>query len=274
MGDKRVETGGSRVVAQPAFRDGPVPRQTIESVWIAEMRMCSFGKWPRQAAAGLLVLALAACATGPDAVPGMVTGAPAVSLNQEDYANEIESEYVLRAADTISVTVFREEQLSLEAVAISADGKISLPLLGSMNVAGKTPAAFENEVEQALGARYLQNPAVSVNVVKYGSHVVTVEGDVNTAGLYEFIPGTRLSGAIALAEGMDRTAKFDQVFVFRNGEEGREVARFDYDAVRSGTMLDPVLQPGDRVVVGTDGLTVAWQDFLKVVPLIGLFVRF
>ncbi len=36
-------------------------------------------------------------------------------------------------------------------------------------------------------------------------------------------------------------------------------------------MLDPVLEPGDRVVMGTDGLSVFWEDFLKALPAFGIF---
>jgi polysaccharide biosynthesis/export protein len=49
------------------------------------------------------------------------------------------------------------------------------------------------------------------------------------------------------------------------------VAKFDYAAVRQGAMLDPVLQPGDRVVMGTDGLSVFWADLLQALPVFGVF---
>ncbi len=238
------------------------------------MMICSVRKWSRRMAAGLIGLALAACASSPDALPGSVPSVTNAALNQQSYTNSVGETYILRSADIISVEVFREEALSLDAVTVSGDGRVSLPLLGSMQVAGLTPVEFENEVERALGARYLHNPAVSINIVRYGSHVVTVEGAVKAPGVYEFIPGTRLSGGISLAEGPDRIARLSQVAVFRDSPDGREVAKFDYAAVQAGTMIDPVLQPGDRIVLGTDGLTVFWQDFLKTVPLFGLFVRF
>ncbi len=49
------------------------------------------------------------------------------------------------------------------------------------------------------------------------------------------------------------------------------VAKFDYRQISQGTMMDPVLQPNDRVVVGTDGLSVFWQDLLKALPAFGIF---
>lgn len=221
-----------------------------------------------------LALGLTACGAGPVAAPGAVQSTPDAALGQQDYANGVQSNYVLRPADIISVNVFREEQLSLPEVAVGADGRISLPLIGAVQVGGLTPSELAAQVERALGARYLHNPAVAVNIVSYGSHLVTVEGAVKEAGVYQFVPGTRLSGGISLAQGPDRVAKLTEVVVFRDSPDGRSVARFDYKAVRSGAMIDPVLEPGDRIVVGTDGLNAFWQDFLKVVPLIGLFVRF
>jgi len=41
--------------------------------------------------------------------------------------------------------------------------------------------------------------------------------------------------------------------------------------VQQGTMHDPVLQPGDRVVMGTNGLSVFWEDLLKALPAFGVF---
>lgn len=221
-----------------------------------------------------LGLGVAACGAGPAAVPGVVQSTPTAALGQQDYDSSVKREYILRPADVISVSVFREEQLSLPEVTVGADGRIALPLIGTVEVAGLTPAQFAGQVERALGARYLHNPAVAINVVSYGSHLVTVEGAVKEAGVYEFVPGTRLSGGISLADGPERIAKLTEIAVFRDSPDGRSVARFDLQAVRAGTMIDPVLQPGDRIVVGTDSLNVFWQDFLKVVPLIGLFVRF
>jgi len=49
------------------------------------------------------------------------------------------------------------------------------------------------------------------------------------------------------------------------------IAKFDYAQVKQGAMLDPVLEPGDRVVMGTDGLSVFWEDLLKALPAFGVF---
>ena len=128
-------------------------------------------------------------------------------------------------------------------------------------------------ITQKLAGSYLRNPHVSVNVIQYASHRVTVEGAVEKRGVYEFKPGERLSSAIALAGGPSRVSRNEQVAVFRRLESGLAVAKFNYDAIQQGTMIDPVLLPGDRVVVGVDGLEQFWQDMLKSLPVFALFTR-
>ena len=215
----------------------------------------------------------AACATGPAAMPGVVNQTPVESLNQTNFASAVADDYVIRPSDVLQINVFREDALSLPSVAVAADGSISVPLLGSMNVAGQTLAAIEQNIERGLGARYLQNPEVAVNIITYASHVVTVEGAVESAGIYTFLPGTRMSGGISLAEGPERTARISDVAIFRETGGAMQIAKFDLRAVRAGTMLDPVLQPGDRIVVGTDGLSVLWQDALKALPAFAIFTQ-
>jgi len=163
--------------------------------------------------------------------------------------------------------------LSIEDMPISTEGMLSLPLLGAIKAEGLTTAELADTVTQRLANGVLQHPAVSVNVKQYGSHVVTVEGAVEKPGVYSYGPGARLSTAIALASGLNRVAKSSQVAVFRKTPQGIAIAKFDYGAVASGTMLDPVLEPGDRVVVGTSGLSQFWQDLLKALPAFALFTN-
>jgi polysaccharide export outer membrane protein len=101
-----------------------------------------------------------------------------------------------------------------------------------------------------------------------------VEGAVTESGVFEFTPGTRLSGGIALAKGPTRVADVREVAIFREGPSGTLIAKFDYAQVRAGGMMDPVLQPGDRIVVGTDNLSQTWQDILRALPAFGIFSQF
>lgn len=219
----------------------------------------------------LSAVGLAGCASTPEPRIGASVTQPRSDLGQDGYSFARPDVYLLRPTDKISVTVFREPDLSVETVRIGVEGNVSLPMLGSIPASGMTAKQFEQDLTRRFAALGLKSPLVSVNITDFASHLVTVEGAVEEPGVYSFQPGARLSTAIAMAAGPKRVAKVEQVAVFRESAEGIMVAKFDYQQVRQGTMLDPVLQPGDRVVMGTDGLSVFWEDLLKALPAFGVF---
>lgn len=216
---------------------------------------------------------LAGCVVEDQISPGMASSVPAPGQGQEGYEAAIGESYLLRPADRLSITVFREPDLSVPELTISAEGRVSVPLVGPVQAAGMTTDAFEQMLEQQLDERYLRSPDVAVNILEYASHVVTVEGAVSQPGIYPFTPGTRLTGGIALAAGPERVADVRDVAIFRQTPDGTMIAKFDYAQVRAGEMLDPVLHPGDRVIVGTDNLSQTWQDLLRALPAFGLFTQ-
>lgn len=214
---------------------------------------------------------LGGCASTPEPVIGAAVTQPRSDLGQAEYTYERPRTYDLRPADRISILVFREPDFSLPDVQIGVEGNVSMPMLGSIQAAGMTAKELEQDLTRRLTSAGIKSPMVSVNITKYASHLVTVEGAVETPGVYEFQPGARLSSAIALAQGPERTAKSSLVAVFRETQDGIMVAKFDYQQIMQGTMLDPVLEPSDRVVMGTNGLAVFWQDLLKALPAFGVF---
>ena len=223
------------------------------------------------AAALIAAFGVTGCASTPAPVIGAAVSQPRTDLGQGLYSQARPATYALRPSAQISVNVFREPDLSLAEVMLGVDGSVSLPLLGTIPAAGLTTRQLEQDIAQRLLAAGLRSPMVSVNIANYASHLVTVEGSVEDPGVYSFQPGSRLSSAIAMGGGPTRTAKTDQIAVFRESPDGVMIALFDYGQMRQGTMLDPVLAPGDRVVIGTDGLSVFYQDVLKTLPALGVF---
>jgi len=219
------------------------------------------------------VASLSACASTPDPLIGRAVSAPVADLGQSNFSVTRSTTYLLRPSDQISINVFREPDFSLDSVRVGVEGNVSLPMLGSIPAAGMTAAQFEADVTRRLAAAGLRTPLVSVNIAEYASHLVTVDGAVDSPGVFAFQPGARLSSAIAMSGGPERTAKTDQVAVFRETPNGVMVAKFDYGQISQGTMLDPILEPGDRVVMGIDGLSVFWQDFLRALPAFGVFAN-
>lgn len=220
-----------------------------------------------------LTFVMAACGATPRPNIGPVSNAPVAALGQAEYSDQIAETYLLRPADKIAIKVFREPDLSLDEVVISADGTVAIPMAGSIAATGKTTRQLGEDLHAALQGAGLRRPMVSVNIVEYSSHLVTVEGGVEEPGVYPFQPGARLSSAISLANGPSRVSKLSEVVIFRENDKGMAIALFDYQQVRQGTMIDPVIQPGDRIVVGISGLSQFWQDLIRALPAFGLFTN-
>ena len=235
------------------------------------MRRAQSHECIRLAGIAMLGLGLSACAGTPMADAGPVSSSAAAEAPIMVAAPLPAAPYALRPTDVISVQVFREPELSAERVAINADGTLSLPLIGQVAASGMTAQALSEDLTQRFDNAGLKYPRVTVNVVEYASHIVTVEGAVEQPGVYPFRPGARLSSALALAQGPSRVAQMREIAIFRDSVNGMQVAKFDYDAITGGTMADPVIQPGDRVVVGTSALSSFWQDFLRAIPVFGIF---
>lgn len=237
------------------------------------MRDWTANRWLSFLLAPIVIASLSACAGTPAPNPGIAEHMPVDALGQSGYSALPAETYPLHRNDVLSVTVFREPDLSNNAVTIAGDGTIALPLAGPVVAEGLTATQLARTIEDILRTKGLKRPDVAVNVTDYASHLVTVEGAVEEPGIYQFKPGTRLSGALALATGPARVAKVSEVAVFRDVPGGIAVAKFDYAAITEGTMMDPLIQPGDRVVMGLSGLSQFWQDLLKALPVFAVFTR-
>jgi polysaccharide export outer membrane protein len=224
---------------------------------------------------GIAGIALAAmltgCGTGPK---------PVVPAGEAAYAAIPEGNIVaprrveIRPSDVVSITVYREPELSIEKSIVDPDGNIQVPLLGPVDAAGLTAAEFARDLERRFAARFLVDPSVTVSILEAAQQQVTVAGAVTQPGVYE-IPGRiSLVDAVALARGVTNSAKYDQVVVFRRYNGERVGAMFDLGAISAGLAPDIEILAGDQVIVGTDGLKQAYRDALQAAPLLNLFQTF
>lgn len=222
-----------------------------------------------------LALATAACAGTPEMRTGPVAvAAPAGTENFGFSGAGTLVDAVLRPSDTISVVVAGETDLSLPEVRVGQDGLIMMPAIGKVQVAGRTTEEISGEIESRLAESYLREPRVAVNIVNAASRFVTVEGAVQDPGVFTYEPNVTLLGAIAMADGPSNVAKEKQVVLFRTIDGQPMAARFDLNQLRTGAVVDPVILPQDRVVVGVSGSSRAFQDILRALPILGIFRPF
>ena len=157
---------------------------------------------------------------------------------------------VLREGDTIRVTFPGTPALNGgQAQAIRRDGKISLPLVGDVVAAGKTPADLEKELAKLYANQLLDNKVVVT--VESSSFPVYVSGAVLRPGkVLSDHPMTALE-AIMEAGGFDENrANEKKVQVIRNNKGHMEHYTLNLKRVIDGLDNQPFyLRPGDIVHV-------------------------
>jgi polysaccharide export outer membrane protein len=188
-------------------------------------------------------------------VLGTGLGACATVHPPYDYASEPDprkGEYVLGASDTLRVTVWRNPDLSAEAV-VRPDGTISLPLVGDLRAAGRTAAQLRAEISQRLTA-YLKDDSavVTVAVTAINSYRFVISGNVERPGSYSSTHFVTVVEAMALAGGPNRFADANGMVIIRPDQaRGQRRIPVDYPGILSGTRAHEnlALLAGDTIYV-------------------------
>lgn len=153
-------------------------------------------------------------------------------------------EYHMNAGDNVQIQVMGHEDLSSTYVA-RTDGKFEYPLIGTVDVTGKTVEGLTEELKERL-TEYIVNPLVTINITKMGSTRVFVLGEVRHAGLHELTKGHRVLDAIGAANGFTDKAAKKKVYLIRNGKEDNvQFLNFNAFLKKGDLSQNPVLQEGD-----------------------------
>lgn len=171
------------------------------------------------------------------AVPAPVVPAPVVP-----------DSYVIGESDVVTVNVYKEPTLS-GSLLVRPDGMISLPLLGDIKAAGKTPLQLADEVTAKL-KKYIQDPNVTVTVQGINSKKVYLMGEVGKTGPLELTPGMTLLQAIATAGGLSPFANAKKIYILRTVDGKQQKIPVQYkQALRGDGSVNLPLNPGDTIVV-------------------------
>jgi len=156
--------------------------------------------------------------------------------------------YVIGAADVITVTVFKEPTLS-GSLLVRPDGMISVPLLGDVKAAGKTPLQLADEIAAEL-KKYVNDPNVSIVLSQSNSKIVYLMGEVGKAGPISMTPGMTVLQAIATAGGLTQFASAKKIYILRqqDGRQQKIPVRYK-QALQGDSALNLTLNSGDTIVV-------------------------
>ena len=157
------------------------------------------------------------------------------------------STYKIGVGDVLHVTVWEEPQLTETAV-VRPDGKISMPLITEVNVAGLTPEAAQQVLTDRL-VKLVHKPRVTVTVQEIHSRIVYITGEVQRPGAYPLMDSMNVVQLVARAGGLTDFAKQKQVYVLRSDKSAR--VNVNYEKVLKGQapQQNVELSPGDTVVV-------------------------
>ena len=219
---------------------------------------------------GLSLLFLSACASsggGQRADLQMVSAdeMPAPSLADLQAS---ENPYRVGPFDKLTIDVFGSEELSKREVQVDASGRITFPLVGTIEVAGKTPGEVSVALQGLFRGRFIKNPQITVNLKEIVSQTVTIGGEVKKPGVYPIVGKMTLMTAIASAEGWTDISSRGEVVVFRNVGGKDYAAVYNVKAIQKGNYSDPEIYASDIVMVGDSQGRKIWKDVLGASPLL------
>lgn len=156
----------------------------------------------------------------------------------------------LAPGDLISIRVFGQPEYLLD-VRLSADGRVLLPLIGTVDLNGLTISQAERIVEQRLtDAQIYRNPQVTIQLTEGPNQAATVVGEVHA--VVPVVGSRRLLDVLAVAGGLPPTASH-VITISRPGLAEPLVVDLGTDPLHSGLANVPIF-PGDTIIIGRIGM--------------------
>ena len=164
-------------------------------------------------------------------------------------ATRIAGNYIIGKGDALEVHVWKEPDLS-RAAPVRIDGMMSLPLVGDVRAAGRTPMDLQSVLEERL-SEYIAAPAVTVMIRLQGSKKYYMIGEIARTGEFDLNKDLTALQAIVRAGGFTEWADRDEILLLRRDQDGEKRIQIDYDAIVEGTNPEQnvLLQADDTIIV-------------------------
>lgn len=179
----------------------------------------------------LAMVPLTGCAAQESAAP------PPAVATAPDAGQPTGTDYKLGSGDKLRITVFGEAGLTGE-YAVTSNGSISFPLIGSVQAANQTLTQVEDTIRTRLEGGYIKDPRVAVEVLEYRTFYIL--GEVNKPGEYPYRSSLTVEQAVATAGGYTYRANRKEFAITHPGDSRDAKALFK----DSGQLR---IQPGDTI---------------------------
>jgi len=174
--------------------------------------------------------------------------------------------YTIAPGDRLDVSVLEDPTLNRQ-VLVRPDGRISMPLAGTIDVVGRTPEQVQATIRGKLSKQFVSPPNVTVALSGVGAEAALQEqglpafyvmGEVNKPGRYalELERPVSVLQALSIAGGLGIFAARSRIQVRHTIGATESVQLFDYDAIESGDASGApiMIEDGDVIVVPERGL--------------------
>jgi len=157
--------------------------------------------------------------------------------------------YKIQPGDVLSISVWKEEDLSREIV-VRPDGQISFPLAGEISAAGDSVENLRERIAEKL-QKYIPDPVLTVSVRQLLGNMVYVIGKVNRPGQFAIVRNIDVMQALSMAGGTSTYAALNDIKILRRENGQLSAMSFKYAEVEKGKRLEQniILRAGDVVVV-------------------------
>ena len=164
--------------------------------------------------------------------------------------------------DVLHIQVYDTPEMEQRA-RVTDSGDVPLSFVGNVKVAGMTPGDAANEIEHRLiAAGIMLHPQVTVRVDLYATQNVSVMGQVVKPGPYEVDTRRKVIDVLALAGGLTDIAD-RHITIERNGDPSQKIDYYYSNVAGTALQDDPMVYPGDTVVVSKAAVVYVLGDVLK-----------
>jgi polysaccharide export outer membrane protein len=211
---------------------------------------------PRRPALGLyavLALGLGLIACAPQGEPGSGPACPAAGTPAPTVPRAGINSYVIGAGDQLGIAVYRAPELSVPAMPVRPDGRISMPLIPDILAAGKTPAQLGDELAEKL-KEYVQDPIVTVMVTGFigpFDRQVKVLGEATEPAAIPYRDSMTVLDVMIATRGLTRYAAGNKAVIVRRTGDQRETIQVRLnDLIKNGDICQNVdMKPGDTLII-------------------------
>jgi polysaccharide export outer membrane protein len=160
--------------------------------------------------------------------------------------------FLLGPSDVLKINVWHNPDLSVDSV-VRPDGTITMPLVGDIRAAGRTPVEVRDEITKRLKVYIADESAVvTVAVSSVNSYHFVVNGNVEKPGTYNATHYATVSEAITLAGGPNKFASPEETVIIRADTAGAtKRIPINEIGILNGKHpeQDLVILPGDTIYV-------------------------